>query len=150
MIAPRLNILQTRIRLYPQALIAETINILNRNTDKIESYITEELSKGIDADGEKIGNRKPYKSPKYAEFKNRINPLPGRGNPDLKLKGDFYEGIKVETRGQELIAEGTDFKTGILESRYGNVVGFNSTVRNRIVEEILRPNLTVFTSNYFN
>lgn len=149
MIVQRLNILETRIRLYPQAVITETVNILNRNTNKIEGFITEELSKGIDADGEKIGNRKPYRSPKYAALKNRLNPLPGRGNPDLKLRGDLYEGIKVEVRGQELIAEGTDFKTSMLENKYGNIVGFNPVVRERIIEEILRPELAVFTINYF-
>lgn len=150
MIKQRLNTLEVRVRLYPQAVIAETINILNRNTDKIAGFITDQLSRGFDADGKKIGDRKPYKSEKYAQFKTQLNPLPGKGNPDLKLKGDFYEGIKVEVQGQDLIAEGTDFKTSILESRYGDVVGFNPIVRDRIVEEILRPQLTVFTQNYFN
>ena len=145
----RLNILELKLRTYPQALIGETINILNRNSDLIESFITDELRKGIDADGQKIGNRKPYKTPLYAEFKNQLNPLPGRGNPDLRLRGDFYEGIKVEVRGDQLIAEGTDFKTQFLENRYGNVVGFNPEVRERIIEEILRPQLAIFTQNFF-
>ncbi len=150
MILQRLNSLEARIRLYPQAVINETINILNRSTDQIKGFITEELSKGFDAEGKKIGDRKPYKSEKYAQFKTQLNPLPGKGNPDLKLRGNFYDGIKVEVQGQDLVAEGVDFKTPILEARYGDVVGFNPVVRERIVEEILRPQLLVFTQNYFN
>ena len=47
-----------------------------------------QLKKGITSKGTKI--RPKYKSPRYAEIKNKQNPEPGFGTPDLFRTGEMF------------------------------------------------------------
>jgi hypothetical protein len=49
----------------------------------------DQLLQGSNSAGESF---RRYRNPDYAKMKNLMNPLPGLGNPDLKLTGQFQRG----------------------------------------------------------
>lgn len=83
-----------------------------------------QLKKGQTAKG---GKFKEYASDNYASVKNRMNPIPGYGNPDLFLRGDFAAGIKLSVGLDGGDMGSTDGKEARLEGMYGaeNIFGLN-------------------------
>lgn len=67
--------------------------LLNANKTFLSELNTEQLAQGIDENGNQIGARLPYRSREYANYKNRLNPVAGIGNPDLRLTGDYWDSI---------------------------------------------------------
>lgn len=97
-----------------------------------------QLLQGLSAKGR---NLKSYASPLYAEMKNRMNPLPGYGNPDLRLTGAFYRGIYASNQSGSLSITSTDSKTPDLEKKYGelNIFGLSEKFRIEHVVENIEP-----------
>ncbi len=97
-----------------------------------------QLLNGLSAKGK---NLKSYRSAEYATEKNRINPLPGYGNPDLRLTGAFYRGIYASNQGGSLTITSTDSKTADLEKKYGelNIFGLSEKFRIEHVVENIEP-----------
>lgn len=97
-----------------------------------------QLLQGLSAKGK---NLKSYASPLYAEMKNRMNPLPGYGNPDLRLTGAFYRGIYANIQGGSLSITSSDSKTTDLEKKYGelNMFGLSEKYRIEHVIENIDP-----------
>lgn len=97
-----------------------------------------QLLNGLSAKGK---NLKSYSNPVYAELKNRMNPLPGFGNPDLRLTGAFYRGIYASSQGGRLSITSTDSKTPDLEKKYGelNIFGLSEKFRIEHVVENIEP-----------
>ena len=85
---------------------AELIDILQEN----------QLKRGLDGAGDKIGQYKDYG---YADMKANMNPLPGYMNVDLKLTGDFYSGMALERSGSDFQVRSSDEKASRLEKKYG-------------------------------
>ncbi|MFZ4754274.1 MAG: hypothetical protein ACOYLG_13095, partial [Chitinophagaceae bacterium] len=83
-----------------------------------------QLKKGQTAKGTKF---KPYASDNYASVKNRMNPIPGYGNPDLFVEGKFAAGIKLVVGLDGGDMGSTDGKEARLEGMYGadNIFGLN-------------------------
>lgn len=77
----------------------------------------DQLLEGFDSTDHRLQS---YKSPKYATKKNSMNPLPGYGNPDLKLTGDFYSSIRADIDNDGLLISASDPKAPSLEKKYGN------------------------------
>lgn len=63
-----------------------------------------------------------YRSVKYATMKNSMNPVPGYGNPDLKLTGAFYDAIRADIDEEGFLVYSTDDKSNSLEDKYGNEI----------------------------
>ena len=61
---------------------------------KLKELNVSNLQQGLDSEGR---NLPPYASPDYANFKTSINPR-NRGFWDLRVTGDYYQGIKVTIR----------------------------------------------------
>ena len=89
-------------------------NVLNKaieaNEDFISDQITNQLDKGLDGDGNDLGEYRNY------EYKNRWKPV------DLKLTGEFRKSITV--KGHEDYAEptATDPKTEDLTAKFGDAI----------------------------
>lgn len=84
----------------------------------------EQLLHGLNSQGQPVGE---YRSPVYAEVKNRINPLPGFGVPDLKNTGAFHDAIFMRAKGGQVITSSSDWKLSVLEKKYGkSILGLNS------------------------
>lgn len=97
-----------------------------------------QLLQGQSAKGK---NLKSYANAEYAAYKNQLNPLPGYGNPDLKLTGAFYQGIRAEFQGGRLEITSTDSKTASLQKKYSddNMFGLSEKFRNEHVKENIEP-----------
>lgn len=65
-----------------------------------------------------------YLSESYAVFKNRKNPRPTFGTPDLNLTGKNYNSIRlVHIKGLVYSLENIDPKSKLLISKYGDYMG---------------------------
>lgn len=76
---------------------------------------------GIDATGNAISPS--YTTNSYSKKKNRMNPLPGYGTPDLKVTGVLYREtkfIKVDQTQIEIVSEAPYAK--YVEGRYGSKI----------------------------
>jgi hypothetical protein len=103
--------------------------------DYIESQ-KDQLIQGSNSSG---GTFRKYRNAVYAKRKNQMNPLPGYGNPDLKLTGDFYSGIYAKVEGGKIVIGSNDSKAQALEANYKNVFGLNSQEMEDYLYNKLKP-----------
>lgn len=97
----------------------------------------DQLMHGQRADGSIIGK---YKNPAYAKMKNALNPLPGFGVMDWKLKGDLYSALFVDVREDgSYIVDSADPKAGPLEERLGDPMGLQPKNQQQYIDEQLEP-----------
>lgn len=106
-----------------------------------------QMHAGKTVDGSKIGAQRPYASKDYANQKNKQNPLPGIGNPDLYLHGDFYDGIKTTVGDQAISLESTDDKGELLDEKYpGALAGLGGEYKEKY-QELLQKTIVKYTNN---
>lgn len=63
-----------------------------------------------------------YRSEFYAEYKERKNPSPGFGSPDLYDTGSFQNKMFAVVKGDELTFDSKDSKTADLVKKYGKLI----------------------------
>ncbi len=138
MILEKIKRFETRLKNLPiKRFIFE---ILSSKSAELEDLNIAQLTKGERSDGTKI--RPNYADSGYAAFKNARNPRAGKGTPDLKDTGDFYQGIKVRVTRQSVITSGTDEKTDALQFKYGDeIIGIN--IEGLDARELLMPELLI-------
>lgn len=111
----------TIVSLYEKVQAMNTDVIIEEAIEETAGSITEENKKqmlaGKTASGAVIGE---YRNELYAEVKNRMNPLPGFGVPDLKLTGSFQSKMGTNVIGDSIITESTDTKNQKLREKYGD------------------------------
>lgn len=95
----------------------------------------EQMLQGLNAKGEKIGR---YRNNKYARYKNEINPLPGLGVPDLKLKGGFFSGMQTNVTLETFTTDSVDEKSPQLKAKYGDIFGLTDNSKTEYIQQ-LRP-----------
>lgn len=124
-----------------KGLEQEAYKILAEVQEIITKLNTDQLLEGKTPKGQKL--EPEYSRERYKRVKNKLNPLPGYGTPDLKLKGDFHSEFYLTAKNQEFELHSSDFKTPFLEKKYGKDNIFGLTVQNnKIVNyEILLPRL---------
>ena len=88
----------------------------------LERIQRDQMLEGEDSKGEIIGK---YKSKEYAKAKHILNPRPGLGNMDFKLKGDFQKLIYSTLDKSGVILNSTDKKNARLLTINKNVFGLN-------------------------
>lgn len=86
---------------------------------------------------------KKYKWEEYAEEKNKQNPNPGFGNPDLKLSGSFYKSFYAELRGENIIIDARDRKTGWLMEHY------STKSKGQLIFGLIPDNKAIFIQTCF-
>jgi hypothetical protein len=109
----------------------------------------DQLQVGEDSKGNKLRNKKAkggdgsYAWESYSEEKHAMNPLPGKGNPDLKYSGSFWQGFKVTKEGgTSYTIKSEDSKAGELVGMYGeDIYGLSDPKRGEFVSETYRPKL---------
>jgi hypothetical protein len=104
----------------------------------------EQLVSGSNADG---GTFRRYKDPRYAKMKNTLNPLPGLGNPDLKLTGAFHKGIYATVQDGRIVIGSSDNKAQWLEPNYKSIFGLNPQEMEDFLYGKLKP---VYHQNILN
>lgn len=87
---------------------------LEDSKEAIADINAEQLSKGISASGEPF---RPYQNEQYADYKHKLNPVPGYGNPDYILTGSFVRKIVASVSGDGFSITSTDSKTQDLINR---------------------------------
>jgi hypothetical protein len=113
------------------------VNSLEQTKEEIANLNVEQMNKGFNSKGEKIG---AYRNELYAEEKHRMNPLPGFGVPDLRLTGAFYGGTTVKVSGQTLMIDSSDSKSIELQEKYGKeIFGLSGVYKREYLNESLGP-----------
>ena len=96
---------------------------VNNNDKTIIKSQQDQMFSGKDNANRKI--KPKYKSEKYSEYKNKENPLPGKGIPDLKLSGDMYNSMFLEVSDNEYtIGSDVDYFDALKE-KYGTAFGLS-------------------------
>lgn len=88
-----------------------------------------------------------YRSPSYATYKNKRNPKPGLGHPDLFLTGSFQNKMFATVEKETLNISSRDSKTFDLIKQYGDdIFGLSekskSIYANGVVYEGIRRYIT--------
>lgn len=89
---------------------------IERNLKTMLTMNQAQLYAGKDTKG---GTFAKYVWHDYAWMKNEMNPIPGEGNPDLKLTGSFYRGFYATIMSGSIFMNSTDAKAEELQAKYG-------------------------------
>jgi len=119
----------------------EAYKILAELQKEIVKLNTDKLMQGLTTQGTKL--KPDYRNERYKRAKNRANPLPGFGTPDLKLTGKFHANFYLVAKNKKFEILSSDEKTGIISQKYGKDNVFGLTVEdNKIVNyQMLEPRL---------
>jgi hypothetical protein len=113
---------------------------VNQTKGELQDKNKAQLMAGFDKTGAKIGDKKPYASSYYAFYKANLNPLPGLGNPDLHLTGDWQDEMSIEVSGESIIQNSANDKDAELIEKYGpEIYGLGGQFKEDYLEEDLRP-----------
>ena len=122
-----------------------TIRIFTETADEIVGLNQEQMLRGQRSDGKKIGKYSTTPMGKeYADMKSEMNSLPGKGNIDLKLEGDFQRDMKMKLQGEQIDIDSADWKSAMLQKAYGkDIFGLQKKSWQMYLDEI-------FLTEYFN
>lgn len=127
--------------LYRRVLALNTDDAIEQAvSETADEYLKEnqkQLFEGFDREGQHL---RRYRSAKYARVKNQMNPLPGLGNPDFYVTGDFYRGQHVRATAQGITTDLTDPKSAELLRRDPNIIGLGGAYRMEYIG-VLHPAL---------
>lgn len=97
----------------------------------------EQVLKGEDRNGESLGRYK-YPTGRYARMKNVLNPLPGLGNKDYRLSGDYYKGMFLIVDNGVIRQGSADEKAKWLEQNKDQRYGLQSESKIEYIKK-MRP-----------
>lgn len=124
-------------RMESLALEAAAEKSVEETAEKIEEKNRQQLVEGFDSDGNRLLR---YRSNKYARAKHEMNPLPGLGNPDLKVTGNFQRRIEVRVSDGDIVTNSDDPKAEDLEEKYGlGIYGLGVEKGNEYIRDDLHP-----------
>ena len=111
-------------------LQAINLDVLKDETIKENEGIAVDMNKdqleaGFDSNNKRL---RGYSSPFYAAEKNRMNPRPGFGNPDLLYRGNFYKGFGSQLQGDSLKIDSSDKKRDWLVKGTNRMEGFGEDI----------------------
>lgn len=139
-------------------IVSESID---ETQDDYVAGIKKQLFDGFDGDGDRLQVYQNYYAnfdgtgiQSYPNYKNKLNPKPGYGNPDLNLTGKYYAGIGIHVEGNNVFSGSTDSKDEALQTKYGpNILKLGGTYNDEYVHVSLAPvvkkNLTELTNLRF-
>lgn len=120
-------------------IVTATAEIMKDNEQDVVELNRQQLLKGLTADNDVVGD---YRSMGYALMKERMNPLAGFGNVDLKFTGEFYTGFTLIIDGNQYVIFSVNWKTNKLVKKYGDgIFGLNAESRQKLWSDIVRHKL---------
>lgn len=134
-----MNLFQQSRKFQNLDAVAIAVEALTETKEAIADLNTEQMHRGLNADGGKIGE---YHSELYAEEKFKLNPLAGFGFVDLRLTGAYYQGRYIKIVGDKVVQGSTDPKAQKLEEKYGHLYGLTPQFKREYLNEALRPAFT--------
>jgi hypothetical protein len=105
-------------RMNKAALIVQAVRM---NEALLLKLNQSQLEQGITSKGAKITPK--YSSEPYAERKSKLNPKPGFGTPDLKLKGLLYADMFVKISKDKYETNSAVSYAQYVIPRYADVMG---------------------------
>jgi len=104
--------------------------LIEQDADTVTDLNKEQLyERSVDKNGAPL---RLYGSVGYSLDKNRINPRPGFGRPDLYLTGAFYRGFNIRVTRNALTITSSDSKTSMLTKKYGqDIFGLDQQSRDK-------------------
>lgn len=139
-------------------IISESIG---ETGDQYVAGVKKQLFAGFDGDGDRLQVYQNYYAnfdgtgiQSYPNYKNKLNPTPGYGNPDLNLTGKYYAGLGIHVEGDSVFSGSTDSKDLALQTKYGPaIVKLGGEYSDEYVQTDLGPvvkrNLTDLTNLQF-
>lgn len=132
-----------------KAYITEQIlRIVQEESNYVIDLNQSQLLSGVDSKGNEL---KEYAVKGYAVFKNKLNPIPGFGIPDLKLTGAFQREMYLQfsSKGFPIEIFSRDEKTGKLVEQYGKDI-FGVTKDNlENLRDHLKPKISELFASIF-
>jgi hypothetical protein len=112
--------------------------IVNTKT-QIQIKVTNQMDKGELSTGYKIAPT--YGSDYYAGIKNKLNPTPGYGTPDIRLTGDLYNEIDITANEDEYdIESNVPYAKSPSILKYGdNLLRMSEDSKQEYCDETLGP-----------
>lgn len=127
----------------------EAARVVRENENILVDMNTGQLLQGRDSQGQPISPQ--YYSDDYAEMKNRMNPRPGFGTPDLFYEGDFQEGFFAEDTDGGWKIGSKDEKASMLASKYGaDIFGNTKQDEEEFNREYILPELAEWIMQTLN
>lgn len=122
----------------PDVVESKVLDILKESQREVTDLNRSQLFNSEDSNQEPLGT---YASIAYANKK-------GRADVDLKLTGDFYESIFINTSKFPVVFNATDSKTQKLVYRYGeDIFGLTRPSKNEASHTIIKPKLQEWFRN---
>lgn len=119
------------------------LQIVNKHKAELIDANLLQLYSGRNATGGILGQ---YRSAGYAALKSRLNPLPGYGIWDLKLRGDLYAGFYVEGDQFPVTMNSSDSKAD--KFRDADIFGLDAKSKETFREEI-KPDIKDYYRSIF-
>lgn len=122
-------------------LVQEVAIVASEHETELADLNREQLMEGKDSEGNTL---RKYRRPRYARVKNEMNPVPGYGNPDLKLTGAFHRSIFADVEGKSILFDAKDSKVSDLAAKYGeSIFGLSVPKEQKAWSEVVRTPLII-------
>lgn len=111
--------------------------VFEKSKDELKRVNQAQLYEGYNRKGKRLNK---YARPRYARVKNEMNSLPGYGNPDFYVTGEFYRGWEIDIQGRRIITDlGSGGKVDFLFGRDPDITGLGGEYKKRAINETLYP-----------
>ena len=109
--------------------------VLSGAEDLMADLNVEQMMQGLDAKGEPLYF---YRSPIYAELKQRMNSAPDFGVADFRDTGAFHRTLTASVDGDRVVFNATDPKTPDLLEKSENMFGLTTMSKLKLKETYLQ------------
>jgi hypothetical protein len=116
---------------------------VNDDPEAITMYNKQQLyNEGMGSNGSKIREYADARKTRgYSEVKNRMNPNPGYGTPDIFFTGETYREMFAKMNKNELIISSLTPQTPKLEADRPNIFGLTNESEDKAAEDVIEPAL---------
>ena len=129
----KLQELKARLRNLPDATIEMMKEVFKDIAPVVEDLNIEQLNRGERADGSSLPN---YSIVSVTKFGKTPGPM------NLHDRGPFWQGITLEVHDDGVELVGKDFKTDMLQLRYGDeIIGLQEDNQRKVEQDYLKPEL---------
>lgn len=134
-----LHEMQRRLKTVDLKQIAIGI-VADTKPDLIDKNREQLMDEGTDRRNKKLQR---YRSNSYAARKNKMNPFPGFGNPDLYRTGAFQRAFQFKLLSKDTFEiYSTDSKAKDLEKKYGtDIFGLTDQSKSEYNKTIMQPQM---------